>query len=106
MSYEGVSGPQALRLVCAYGLRDGALATVVPVRRPPYVPYMEDVGQQEWRRTSPEMRLAASKLWHQGLTIKNIAAELHLPYTTVASLTKHRDLFPRRNRERRRKENE
>lgn len=97
-TYEGgVTSKQALRLVLAYGLQDGALATVLPVERPPYVPFCEDTGVRERTCTSDEMKAAMARLWAEGLTIKAIAATLHVPTTRVAGVTcRDREMFPYR----------
>lgn len=101
MAYEGVMATQALRLVVAYGLRDGALAPVEPEERPPYVPYCEDLGVSEITYTSHETILAASRLWKQGLSIKAIARELDTNPMRIASITcRYRGLFPYRNAKR------
>lgn len=39
VGWSDVTSAQALRLVSAYGLREGALAPVVPPERPAYVSY-------------------------------------------------------------------
>lgn len=101
MAYEGVMDSQVLRLVVAYGLRDGALAPVEPEERPPYVPYCEDLGVSEITYTSRETILAASRLWKQGLSIKAIARELDTNPMRIASITcRYRGLFPYRNAKR------
>lgn len=98
----GVGDALALRLVAAYGLRDGALAPLPPPpERPPYVPYCEDVGTVEIRRASHEAVMEASRLWHEGLPIKAVARGAGLTYHQVAGLAcRHRDKFPRRRRRR------
>lgn len=101
MAYDGVMTSQVLRLVVAYGLRDGALAPVEPDGRPPYIPYCEDVGVREITYTSHETIMAASKLWEQGLSIKAIARELDTNPMRIASITcRYRGLFPYRNKSR------
>ena len=93
----GVSSRQALRLVVAYGLRDGALAPLTKVERQPYVPYCEATGTREIVYTSPEMIRAASRLWKQGKSIGNIAGTLHINQGRLASITRrYRHLFPYR----------
>lgn len=105
MAYEGVMSTQALRLVVAYGLRDGALAPVEPDGRPPYVPYCEDLGVSEITYTSRETIIEASKLWEQGLSIKTIATKLNMSAVRVASITRrYRELFPYRNEKRKGKD--
>lgn len=105
MAYEGVMSTQALRLVVAYGLRDGALAPVEPDGRPPYVPYCEDLGVSEITYTSRETIVAASKLWKQGLSIKAIATELNTSPMRIAGVTcRYRGLFPYRNAKRKGKD--
>lgn len=105
MAYEGVMDSQALRLVVAYGLRDGALAPVEPDGRPPYVPYCEDLGVSEITYTSRETIMAASRLWKQGLSIKAIARELDTNPMRIASITcRYRELFPYRNAKRKESE--
>lgn len=101
MAYEGVMDSQALRLVMAYGLRDGALAPVEPDGRPPYVPYCEDLGVSEITYTSRDTIVAASRLWEQGLSIKAIATELNMSVVRVAGITcRYRESFPYRNAKR------
>ena len=93
----GVSSQQALRLAVAYGLRDGALAPLPKVERPPYVPYCEATGTREIVYTSPEMIKAASRLWKQGKSIGYIAGTLHINQVRLASITRrYRHLFPYR----------
>lgn len=97
-TYEGgVTSKQALRLVLAYGLQDGALAPVLPVERPPYVPFCQDIGVRERTCTSDEMKAAMARLWAEGLSIKAIATTLHVSTTRVASVTcRCREMFPYR----------
>lgn len=105
MAYDGVMTSQVLRLVVAYGLRDGALAPVEPDGRPPYIPYCEDLGVSEITYTSHETILAASKLWEQGLSIKAIVSELNTSQVRIASITcRYRELFPYRNAKRKESE--
>lgn len=93
----GVTSKQALRLVLAYGLREGALAPVIPAKRSTYVPFCQDTGVREITRTSVEMKAAMARLWAEGLSIKAIATTLHVPTTRVASVTcRCREMFPYR----------
>ena len=96
-----VGNLSCLRLVCAYGLREGAMAPLVHAERPPYVPYFEDKSAEETYPTSDETIAAAAKLWADGVSMREIARRLHTTFTRVDSMSRnHRDLFPRRYRER------
>ena len=101
MGWSDVTSAQALRLVSAYGLREGALVPVVPPERPAYVSYCDDLRVTEHGYVDADVVRMAVRLWREGWTMELIAAECGITLAQMCNLvTRNRNMFPRRYRRR------